>query len=79
MDKQGYLSLVDLPDTVLQEVLRLLPLKSNLTTALVCKAFNRMLSTPAPATFVWEAVEPNDALFARATFKQLSRQTEQLP
>ncbi|CAL5222656.1 g5053 [Coccomyxa viridis] len=58
-DERRCISLLDLPENLIIDILRYLPTKSKCQAELVCRTFREILSNPNPADYVWDVLDVN--------------------
>ena len=73
-DGHRHMSLVDLPDNLITNVLRCLSTREKCQAELVCRTFREILSHPTPGEFVWDILSLDDPPFQEAPLPGLSRQ-----
>lgn len=61
-DERRCISLLDLPENLIIDILRYLPTKSKCQAELVCRAFREILSNPNPADYVWDVLDVNTSV-----------------
>ena len=73
-DKCARTRLLDLPESLIISILRCLPTDSKCQAERVCRTFRKMLSNPAPGSFVWDRVSLEDSTFQKLPVHALNRQ-----
>ena len=72
-DKRRCTSLLDLPESIVISILRVLPVKSKCQAEVVCKTFREVLSNPAPPGFVWDEFHLDASDFQAMSVHALNR------
>ena len=67
-------SLLDLPENLITNILRYLPVQTKCLAELVCKTFRELLSNPTQGDFVWDTLQLHGQLFDNVDLSVLNRQ-----
>ena len=63
----GSVCLMDLPEALLTNILRQLPLQDKCQAQAVCRVFRNILCSPFPGSFTWETISLDHPTFDAAS------------